>query len=64
MGLKKLNNSIFSIDSWGSSKVLEDSINQMSCNNSVYFLQELNDLDTEDDLNKHKDLIKKLQEFK
>lgn len=64
LGLKKLNNSIFSIDSWGSSKVLEDSINQMSCNNSVYFLQELNDLDTEDDLNKHKDLIKKLQEFK
>lgn len=60
LGLKKLNVSIFNIKSWGSSKVLEDSINQIDCNNSVFFLPELNDIDTKEDLDKHADLIERL----
>ena len=60
LGLKKLNVSIFNIKSWGSSKVLEDSINQIDCNKSVFFLPELNDIDTKEDLDKHKDLIERL----
>ena len=60
LGLKKLNVSIFNIKSWGSSKVLEDSINQIDCNNSVFFLPELNDIDTKEDLDKHEDLIERL----
>jgi hypothetical protein len=60
LGLKKLNISIFNIKSWSSSKVLEDSLNQIDCNDSVFFLPELNDIDTKEDLDKHKDLIERI----
>ena len=63
LGLKKFNDSIFNINSWSSSKVLEDSVNQIDCNDSVFYLPELNDIDIKEDLDKHKDLIKKLKEF-
>ena len=38
-----------SIKSWGSSKVLEDSINQVDYKSSIFYLTELNDIDTEED---------------
>ena len=56
LGLKKLSDSIFNIESWGSSKVLEDSINQVDYKSSIFYLTELNDIDTEEDINKHNDL--------
>ena len=56
LGLKKMNSSLFNINSWGTSKVLEDSVNEIDYNNTVFYLQELNDIDTEEDLNKHNDL--------
>ncbi len=56
IGLKKQNKKIFKITSWGSSRVLKDSINQIGSSESVYYLSELNDIDNENDLNKNEDL--------
>jgi len=56
LGLKKMNSSLFDITSWGTSKALEDSIFQIDYNDTIFYLPELNDIDTEEDLNKHNDL--------
>ena len=56
LGLKKINYSIFNLNSWGTSKVLDDSVKKIDNTETVCYLQELNDIDTEEDLNLHNDL--------
>lgn len=56
LGLKKINYSIFNLNSWGTSKVLDDTVKKIDNTETVCYLQELNDIDTEEDLNLHNDL--------
>ena len=56
LGLKKINYSIFNLNSWGTSKVLNDTVKKIDNTETVCYLQELNDIDTEEDLNLHNDL--------
>lgn len=56
LGLKKLNSSLFNINSWGTSTVLMESIKKIDFKKSIYYLPKLNDIDNEQDLNKHSEI--------
>ena len=56
MALKKKRDEIFEINSWGTDKVLKDTLRKIDLNDTIFYLPELNDIDTIEDLSKHNDL--------
>ena len=51
-----INSSLFNINSWGTSTVLMESIKKIDFKKSIYYLPKLNDIDNEQDLNKHSEI--------
>jgi rSAM/selenodomain-associated transferase 1 len=56
LALKKKRDAIFEINSWGTDKVLKDTLRKIDLNDTIFYLPELNDIDTIEDLSKHNDL--------
>lgn len=57
LGMKTLNQNIFKNKSWGTETVLKDTLNNLK-DNTIFMLNELNDIDTFEDLKDHPQLKK------
>jgi glycosyltransferase A (GT-A) superfamily protein (DUF2064 family) len=57
LGMKTLHNSIFKNKDWGSSSVLKDTLDDIQ-NSNFSLLEELNDIDTFDDVKPYQELKK------
>lgn len=57
LGMKQNHTAVFKNKEWGTSSVRKDTLNDLK-NNTVYLLEELNDIDVYDDLKKHDSLLK------
>lgn len=55
--MKTLNQNIFKNKSWGTETVLKDTLNNLN-HNTIFMLNELNDIDTFEDLKDHPQLKK------
>jgi len=57
LGMKQQHASIFKNKEWGTASVRKDTLSDLK-DNTVYLLEELNDIDVYDDLKKHDSLLK------
>ena len=57
LGMKKNHPAVFKNKEWGTASVRKDTLVDLK-DNTVFFLDELNDIDLYDDLKKHEDLLK------
>lgn len=57
LGMKKSQNNLFENKVWGTSTVLKDTVTDLE-NNSYFLLEELNDIDTFEDMKHYKELEK------
>ncbi len=56
LGMKQLHNNVFKNKKWGTKTVKENTLEDLK-QNSIYILEELNDIDVYDDLGKHDQLL-------
>ena len=56
LGMKQLHNNVFKNKKWGTKTVKENTLEDLK-QNSIYILEELNDIDVYDDLEKHDQLL-------
>ena len=63
LGLKTLYPSIFKLMAWGTETVLNDTLRKLE-NETVFLLEQLNDIDTFEDLKQNPQLLQHIQKYK